>query len=63
MKKRPMKTSLKPEIEVSGLTFLELERATGVQRASVLRLMRGETSLRLDAADKLAEYFGLEVVK
>ena len=51
---------LKRAIASSGLTFTDIQRATGVQRASLLRFMRGETSLRLDKADDLAEYFGIE---
>ena len=33
-----------------------------VRRASISRFVRGERSLRLDAADKLAAYFGLVLV-
>ena len=51
---------LKRAIANSGQTFTDIERATGVQRASLLRFLRGETSLRLDKADDLAEYFGIE---
>ena len=32
-------------------------------KPSLMRFMRGETSLRLDKADVLAEYLGLELVK
>ena len=63
MKPTTMTDALKQAIEESGLTVLEIERATSVKRASVLRFMRGETSLRLDIADRLAAYFGLAVVK
>lgn len=34
--------------------------ATGVQKASLIRFMRGQQSLRLDVADKLAAYFDIE---
>ncbi len=40
-----------------------VERATGVKRHSLAKFMRGEQSLRLDLADKLAAFFGLELVK
>jgi plasmid maintenance system antidote protein VapI len=56
-----MTAALKRAIADSGKTFLDLERATSVKRASIMRFMRGETSLRLDVADKLAVYFGLEL--
>lgn len=36
-----------------------IERETGVQRLSIVRFIRGEQSIRLDVADKLAAYFGL----
>ena len=51
---------LKRAIANSGQTFTDIGRATGVQRASLLRFLRGETSLRLDKADDLAEHFGIE---
>ena len=35
-------------------------KASGVQKASLLRFLRGDQSLRLDLADKLAAYFGIE---
>ncbi len=37
-----------------------VERATGLKRQSLAKFRRGETSLRLDLADKLAEHFGIE---
>jgi transcriptional regulator with XRE-family HTH domain len=58
--KNSMTDLLKQAIANSGRTFTDIERAAGVQRASLLRFMRGETSLRLDKADDLAEYFGIE---
>jgi plasmid maintenance system antidote protein VapI len=38
-----------------------LERETGVTRASIRRFVNGERTLRLDMADRLAAYFGLEL--
>ena len=35
--------------------------ATGVNHVSILRFLAGKQSLRLDLADKLAEYLGIEV--
>lgn len=34
-----------------------VERATGVKRQSMMKFLRGEQSLRLDLADKLAAHF------
>ncbi len=62
--KRPgesMTEALRKAIAESGMAYIAIERATGVQRMSIARFMEGQTSLRLDKADKLAELFGLEV--
>lgn len=37
-----------------------VERATGIKRQSLATFLRGESTLRLDAADTLAAYFGIE---
>jgi hypothetical protein len=42
-------------------TYKALERETGVARASVTRFVRGSQSLRLDKAERLADYLGLEL--
>ncbi len=52
---------LKRAIAVSGLAHIAIERATGVQRRSIARFLAGERSLRLDKADDLAAFFGLEL--
>jgi transcriptional regulator with XRE-family HTH domain len=59
--KQPMKEALKRAIESSGLTFKALERETGVTRQSLMAFMKGERTLRLDMADRVADYFGLIV--
>jgi plasmid maintenance system antidote protein VapI len=46
-------------IESGRVTYLGLERDTGVTRASAMRFATGQRSIRLDIADKLAAYFGL----
>jgi plasmid maintenance system antidote protein VapI len=48
-------------IEERRTNYKALERETGVTRASIMRFVRGSQSLRLDMADKLAAYFGLEL--
>ncbi len=45
----------------SELSFKALERETGVLRQSLMKFAAGEQTLRLDAADKLAEFFEIEV--
>ena len=57
----PITDVLKQAIEDSGLPFIELERQTGVLRQSLMKFARGETTIHLDSADKLAEFFGLEL--
>lgn len=52
---------LKLTIRFSGLPLLQIERDTGICRASLSRFMRGKTYLRSDAVDTLCIYFGLEL--
>ncbi|HUY32803.1 MAG TPA: helix-turn-helix transcriptional regulator [Pirellulales bacterium] len=47
----------------ADVPLLTLATETGVARASLIRFVRGQTSLRLDIADKLATYFNLELAK
>jgi plasmid maintenance system antidote protein VapI len=47
----------------SGLPLQQIAERAGVERASLSRFVRGERSLRLDMADRLAAYFGLELKK
>ena len=54
---------LKETITERGLPLLRIEQETGVKRATVMRFMRGDADIRLATADKLAAYFGLDVVK
>jgi transcriptional regulator with XRE-family HTH domain len=62
-KKDPTMTyALRNAILESELSYKRLEKETGVIRQSLMAFARGEQSLRLDKADKLAEYFGLEIV-
>ena len=59
----PISDILRRAIVESGESLSSLERATGVPRASIMRFVRGDQSLRLDKADRLAEHFGFELVK
>jgi plasmid maintenance system antidote protein VapI len=52
---------LRRAIRESGLSYQALAEAAGVERGSVSRFARGERSLRLDMADRLAAYLGLEL--
>src|SRR5207248_4392043 len=57
----PITDVLRQAILDSGLPLLRIEQDTGVQRASISRFVRGKRSLRLDMADRMAVYFGLEL--
>ena len=63
-KKKPTMTNvLKTAIEKSGVSRYRIAQDTGILETSLSRFMRGETSLRLDKADVLAEYLGLKLVE
>ncbi|MBI4586902.1 MAG: helix-turn-helix transcriptional regulator [Planctomycetes bacterium] len=51
------------EAIATGPSLREIERRTGVKRQTLAKFVRREQSLRLDFADKLATYFGIEVVR
>lgn len=53
--------TLRDAINTSELSFAALERETGVVRQSLMKFARGERSLRLDMADRLANFFELEM--
>ena len=59
-KPKTMTEALKRAIRESGDSLFEICKATGFNEDSLSRFMRGEQSLRLDLADKLAAYFGIE---
>jgi len=59
--KQPITDLLRQAINESGIPFLTLEQETGVIRQSLMKFARGERTIHLDAADKLATYFGLEL--
>jgi plasmid maintenance system antidote protein VapI len=58
---KPLTDTLRNAILQSGLSFKRLESETGVFRQSLMKFVRGEQSLRLDIADRLTVYFGLEL--
>jgi plasmid maintenance system antidote protein VapI len=62
-KKPPISDLLRRTIIESGEAHKAIERSTGVSRASIMRFVRGERFLRLDMADRLAEHFGLELLR
>jgi transcriptional regulator with XRE-family HTH domain len=62
-KRQPTLTDvLRAAIQQSGLTVYRIGKATGIDAANLGRFVRGELSVRLDKADKLAAYLGLRLV-
>jgi plasmid maintenance system antidote protein VapI len=59
----PISDLLRRTIAESGISYNALQKETGVTRASIMRFVRGDQYLRLDMADRLAAYFGLELRK
>jgi len=62
-KKQTITETLRRAVNESEITFLGLEQQTGLTRQSLMKFARAEQSLRLDMADKLAEFFGFEIVR
>jgi plasmid maintenance system antidote protein VapI len=56
-----LRRTIREAVEGGRTNYKALERETGVVRASIMRFVRGTQSLRLDMADRLAAYFGLEL--
>jgi len=56
-----LRRTIAQAVEQGRTNYLTLERETGVTRASIRRFVNGERTLRLDMADRLAAYFGLEL--
>jgi plasmid maintenance system antidote protein VapI len=57
----PISDLLRTTIAESGISYNALQRETGVTRASIMRFVRGDQSIRLDMADRLAAYFRLKL--
>jgi plasmid maintenance system antidote protein VapI len=60
---RTMSDVLKAAILDSGMSHNRLAQESGVERLSIARFVKGERSMRLDMADKLAVYFGLVLMQ
>ncbi len=56
-----LRQTIRQAVEAGRTNYKALERETGVTRASIMRFVRGSQTLRLDMADRLAAYFGIEV--
>ena len=56
-----LRQTIADAVRANQTNFKALERETGVTRASIMRFVESRQSLRLDIADRLAAYFGLEL--
>jgi len=52
---------LRQAIRESGESYNALSRATGLAVPVISRFAKAERSLKIESADKLAAYFGLEL--
>ena len=53
---------LRAAIEQSSLTRYRIAKETGIAESNLRRFFRGEMSIRLDKADRLAAFLGLQLV-
>jgi len=60
-KARTLSDVLRKAIDESGLSLYRIAKDTRITSQSLLRFRRGDQSLRLDKADALAAYLGLEL--
>ena len=56
-------TELLREALMRAESLNAVEKATGLKRQALAKFMRGEQSLRLDLADKLAAHFGIDCTR
>ena len=56
-------TQLRSAIETSGATLYRIAKDSRVPYAVIHRFASGERQIKLDAADKLAQYFGMKLTK
>jgi plasmid maintenance system antidote protein VapI len=56
-----LRRTISEAIEGKRTNYKALQRETGVTRASIMRFVLGRQYLRLDMADRLAAFFGLEL--
>ena len=61
-KRKAMTDILRESLQKSP-SLNAVAKATGVQKASLVRFVSGRQSLRLDVADRLADYFQIVFVR
>jgi len=58
-----MTEMLRTAIRESEMSFMEMERRSGVLRQTIMKFVDGEQSIRLESADKLARMFSIKVIR
>jgi transcriptional regulator with XRE-family HTH domain len=52
--------AIRKAVRDSGQSLYQISMETGLNHDALSRFMRRKTSMRLDLADRLADYFGIE---
>ena len=61
MKRKSIVTELRKAIVESGYTQNQLSELSGVNRAQINRFVKGERTLTLESAERIAKVLGLEL--
>ncbi|MGD0384394.1 MAG: helix-turn-helix transcriptional regulator [Thermoguttaceae bacterium] len=56
-------TQLRNAIETSGLSLYRIAKDADIPYAVIHRFANGERQIKIDAADKLANYFGMKLTR
>jgi plasmid maintenance system antidote protein VapI len=56
-------TQLRSAIKNSGVSLYRVAKDSGVSYAVVQRFVNGERQIKMDAADKLADYLGMRLTR
>lgn len=59
--REPLSDSLRNQIAGSTLSVNEIAQRSGISQAVLCRFLNRKRTLRLDTADRLANYFGLAI--
>lgn len=54
--------ALRDALREDPTSYAEVSRQTGLARPSLMHFAKGNRSLRLDLADKLAAYYGVQII-
>ena len=60
-KRKTLERHLRDAVTESGLSQYRIAKDTGISQPVVTRFANGTRSISIDTADRLMEYFGLEI--